>query len=54
MLGQYRGDIRMEMGRVVEVFDVGAVHAENVVDSASDEVLDDVIDHSVFPGHLLT
>jgi hypothetical protein len=33
VLGQYRGDAGPEMRRVVQIFDVGAVHTEKVVDA---------------------
>src|SRR5690606_6184948 len=51
VLGQHRGDIGAEMRCVVEVFDVGAVDAEDVADAARREVLDDVVDHPLPVGH---
>ena len=54
VLGQHRGHVRPEVRRVVEILDVGTVHTEDVVDSDFREVLDDVIDHPVLSGHLLT
>jgi len=41
VFGQDRGDRGVEMGGVVEVFDVGAVDAEDVVDPGGGQVLDD-------------
>ena len=39
---------------VVEVFNVGAVDTEDVVDPDCREVSDDVVDHTLLHGHLLT
>jgi hypothetical protein len=39
---------------VVEIFDVGTVDTEYVIGVDSREVLDDMVDHPVLPGHLLT
>jgi hypothetical protein len=51
VLGQHSGDIRSEIGGVVEIFDVGPVDPEDVVDPDSREVSDDVVDHPVFARH---
>ena len=44
----------VEVRGVVHVLDVGAVHAEDVVDSDCRQVPDDVVDHPVLPWHRLT
>ena len=41
----------MKMRGVIEVFDIGAVHAEDVGDVDGGEMLDDVVDHPVLPCH---
>ena len=51
MLGQHRGDSGVEVGRVVQILDIGAVHSEDVVDSDCREVFDDVVDHPVLSWH---
>ena len=51
MLGQHSGDVRPEICGVVEIFDVGPVDPEDVVDPDSREVSDDVVDHPVFARH---
>ena len=53
MFGQHRGDSGVEVGRVVQILDVGAVHSENVVDADCREAFDDVVDHPVLPWHAL-
>jgi len=56
VLGQHRGDCGLEVRRVVEILDVGAVHSEDVADSKCREAFDDVVDHPLLPsvlaGHL--
>jgi hypothetical protein len=54
VLGQHGGDVRLEKCGVVEVFNVGAVDAEDVVDPDCREVSDDVVDHTLLHRHLLT
>jgi hypothetical protein len=44
----------MEMCGIVKILDVGAVDTEYVIDVDSREVLDDMVDHPLGPGHLLT
>jgi hypothetical protein len=51
---EHRGNVRTEMCGVVKIFDVGAVDTEYVIDLDSREVLDDMVDHPLLPGHLLT
>ena len=51
MLGQHRGDVRPEICGVVEILDVGPVDPEDVLDSDSREMPDDVVDHPVFARH---
>nr|WP_232022181.1 hypothetical protein [Mycobacterium basiliense] len=43
MFGQHRGDRRLKVRGVVEIFDVGAVHTKDVVDSNCREVVDNVV-----------
>jgi hypothetical protein len=42
------------MCSIIKIFDVGAVDTEYVIDLDSREVLDDMVDYSLCPGHLLT
>src|SRR6202044_1237538 len=49
VLGQHGGDVRPEIGCVVEVLDVGAVDAEDVLDSGPRLVTDDGGNHPVLP-----
>ena len=51
VLGQHGGDVRPEICCVVEVLDVGAVDAEDVLDSGPREMTDDVVDHPVLSRH---
>jgi hypothetical protein len=39
---------------IVKILDVGAVDTEYVTDVDSRQVLDDMVDHPLAPGHLLT
>ena len=42
------------MCSVIKIFDVGAVDTEYVIDLDFREVLDDMVDHPLCPGHLFT
>jgi hypothetical protein len=54
VLGQDCGDVVPKVCGIVEIFDIGAVDAEDVVDAGCREVLDDVVDHPVVPSHVIT
>ena len=47
MLGQDRGDAVVKMGGVVEVFDVGAIDTEHVLDACGGKLIDDVVDYAI-------
>jgi hypothetical protein len=49
VLGQDGGDVGVEMGGVVQVFDIGAVDSEDVIDASGHEVIDNEINHPA-PG----
>ncbi len=54
MLGQDGGDVRAKVRGVVEIFDVGTVDAEDVVDSGRRQIADDVVDHPMCFRHSFT
>jgi hypothetical protein len=43
-----------ESALLVEMFDIGTVHTEDVIDTGYREELDDVVDHPAPPSHLIT
>ena len=43
-----------EMGCIVKVFDIGAIDTEQIFDARRREMVDDVVNHPLFPGHSLT
>ena len=45
MLGQDGGDVIVEVRGVVEILDVGAVDAEDVLDTGCRQIADDVVDN---------
>ena len=51
MLGQYRGDVVVEVRGIVEILDVRAVDAENVFDAGRRQIADDVVDNPMRSGH---
>ena len=58
MFGQNGGDVVAKVGGVVDILDVGAVDAEDVLDPRRRKISDDVInnpaDHSLILSHSLT
>ena len=54
MLGQYGGDVVVEVRGIVEILDVRAVDAEDVLDSGRRQIADDVVDHPMCSCHSVT
>ena len=54
MLGQDGGDVVVEVRGIVEILDVRAVDAEDVLDSGRRQIADDVVDHPMRSGHSVT
>src|SRR5262249_52329340 len=52
VFGQYRGDVVTTGCGVIDVFDVGAVDSEDVVNATRPEIPDDVIDNPMPAGHM--
>ncbi|BBZ18416.1 hypothetical protein MGAD_27510 [Mycolicibacterium gadium] len=51
MLGQHRGDVSAVERSVVQILDIRAVDAEDVIDPHRREIRDDVVDNSM-PCHI--
>ena len=54
VLGQYGGDVVVEVRGIVEILDVGAVDAEDVFDAGRRQIADDVVDNPMRSGHSFT
>ena len=54
MLGQHGGDVVVEVRGIVEILDVRAVDAEDVLDPGRRQIADDVVDHPMGSGHSVT
>src|SRR6185312_2412905 len=51
MLSQDRGEIRTEIRSIIKIFDIGTIHAEDVIHADRRKVLDNVVNHPVSPGY---
>ena len=54
MLGQYRGDVIVEVRGIVEILDVRAVDAEDVFDAGRRQIADNMVDNPMRSGHSVT